>query len=71
MNEQQPIGLAKANLSEEETAAVLAVLRAVSRQEPLHSADDRPRAGGWSSYYRGVRSQLVYGRDAWRTYHQR
>ena len=64
------LSLSKANLSEEETAALLAVLYAGSRQEPLRSADDRPRAGGWASYYRGVRSQLIYGRDAWRTYHQ-
>jgi len=64
------LSLSKAKLSEEETAALLAVLYAGSRQEALHSADDRPRAGGWASYYRGVRSPLIYGRDAWRTYHQ-
>lgn len=70
MSEQPLVSLSGGNLTEEETAAVLAVLRAVSRQEPLRSADDRPRAGGWSSYYRGVRTPMVYGRDAWRVYHQ-
>ncbi|MEZ5085291.1 MAG: acyl-CoA carboxylase epsilon subunit [Tessaracoccus sp.] len=57
MSEYSSIQLSRANLSEEETAALLTVLRAASRQEPLRSADDRPRAGGWASYYRGcVRS---------------
>lgn len=64
------VGLGKARLTEEETAALLVVLKAASLQEPLRSADDRPRAGGWASYYRGVRTPLVYGRDAWQTYHQ-
>ena len=36
--------------------------------DKLKAADDRPLAGGWKSYYRTVRQQLVYGRDAWRTY---
>ena len=34
----------------------------------LKAADDRPLAGGWKSYYRTVRQQLAFGRDAWRTY---
>lgn len=59
-----------AELTEEETAAVVAVLAAASREDKLRSADDRPRAGGWGSYYRTVRSQMITGRDAWRTYHR-
>ncbi|MHA6511206.1 acyl-CoA carboxylase subunit epsilon [Tessaracoccus sp. Z1128] len=59
-----------ANLTEEEIAAVVAVMTASSGPEQLHSADARPTAGGWTSYYRTVRSPLVGGRDAWRTYHR-
>ncbi|GAA4899001.1 hypothetical protein GCM10025789_16310 [Tessaracoccus lubricantis] len=65
-----PIEFGKANLTEEETAAITAVLVASSRREVLRSADDRPLAGGWKSYYRTVRGPLVTGRDAWRTFHR-
>lgn len=60
----------KAQLTEEETAAITAVLVAASRTDTLRSADDRPLAGGWKSYYRTVRSPLVHGREAWRTIHR-
>ncbi|HJE51546.1 MAG TPA: acyl-CoA carboxylase subunit epsilon [Tessaracoccus flavescens] len=60
----------KAKLTEEEVAAVAAVLAAAARTGTLRSADDRPLAGGWKSYYRTVRSPLVGGRDAWRTYNR-
>ena len=47
----------------------MVVLRARDMaDDKLKAADDRPLAGGWKSYYRTVRQQLVYGRDAWRTY---
>ena len=51
-----------AGATDEEIAALVVVLRA------RDMADDRLKAGGWKSYYRTVRQQLVYGRDAWRTY---
>lgn len=59
-----------AKLTEEEVAAVTAVLAAASGSSTLRSADDRPLAGGWKSYYRTVRGTLNTGRDAWRTYHR-
>lgn len=58
----------KAKLTEEEVGAITAVLAAASRPDTLRSADDRPLAGGWKSYYRTVRGPLVSGRDAWRTF---
>ena len=58
-----------AGATEEEITALVVVLKALGMAEDrLKAADDRPLAGGWKSYYRTVRQQLVYGRDAWRTY---
>lgn len=53
-------------LTEEELGAVFAVLAVRRRQQRLRSADDRPLAGGWKSYYRVVRQPLTPGREAWR-----
>lgn len=53
-------------LSDEEIGAVTAVLLAMRDARHLHSADDRPLAGGWNSYYRILRPPLVPGREAWR-----
>ena len=64
------VSFGKARLSEEEVAAIAAVLAAASREEHLRQADDRPLAGGWKSYYRTLRPTLVSGREAWRTYHR-
>lgn len=64
------LSFAKAELSELEIAAIAAVIAASSQEERLHSADDRPLAGGWKSYYRTMRPALIHGRDAWRTYHR-
>ncbi|AQP51682.1 acyl-CoA carboxylase subunit epsilon [Tessaracoccus flavescens] len=64
------LSFARADLSEEEIAAVTAALAITLREEKLRSADDRPLAGGWKSYYRTLRSPLIGGRDAWRTYHR-
>ncbi|GAA3866927.1 acyl-CoA carboxylase subunit epsilon [Tessaracoccus defluvii] len=66
----EPLSFAKAHLTEEEIAAVTVVLTVATRPEKLRSADDRPLAGGWKSYYRTMRAQLMPGRDAWRTYHR-
>ncbi|MDO5068026.1 MAG: acyl-CoA carboxylase subunit epsilon [Propionibacteriaceae bacterium] len=54
--------------TDDEVAALVAVLGAVLRPETLKPAEDRPLAGGWKSYYRTVRTPLAYGRDAWRTF---
>lgn len=70
MTGDDTFGFKGAALTEEEAAAVVAVLAARSRAERLHQADDRPLAGGWKSYYRTVRGSLVSGRDAWRTSHR-
>lgn len=66
----EPIVFSKAILTEEEVAAIGAVLAASAGGERLRSADDRPLAGGWKSYYRTLRGPLVGGREAWRTYHR-
>ncbi len=68
--DQPSLTFLKANLTEEEVAAIAAALIAGTREERLHSASDRPLAGGWNSYYRTVRRPLAGGRDAWRTYHR-
>ena len=51
-----------------EVAAVMAVLQAVAaaRRPADEGLGDRPRAGGWKSYWRVVRRPVVPGRDAWR-----
>ena len=66
----EPMALRGAHLSEEEVAAVVAVLHSSAGAEQLRPPDDRPLAGGWKSYYRTVRSPLMGGREAWRTYHR-
>lgn len=71
MTQHQPLLIfSKANLLEEEIAAVTAALAISLREEQLRSAADRPLAGGWNSYYRTLRKPLVSGREAWRTYHR-
>lgn len=71
MTDEQPrLSFSGANLDEEEIAAITAALLATASEERLRSADDRPLAGGWKSYYRTVRRPLIGGRDAWRTYHR-
>lgn len=71
MTDDQPrLSFAKANLTEEEIAAVTVALAVTLREERLRSAADRPLAGGWNSYYRTMRQPLVSGREAWRTYHR-
>lgn len=68
MSEQQPIRVSKGNPTDEELGAVLAVLQAAMTPRAGDDEDlgDRPRAGGWKSYWRVVRRPLVPGRDAWK-----
>ena len=51
-----------------ELAAVLTVLQSALAARPPtdEGLGDRPRAGGWKSYWRVVRRPVVPGRDAWR-----
>ncbi len=54
--------------TEAEVAAVVTVLTGLAAtRADLHSAPDRPRAGGWKSYYRLVRTPHAPGRDGWRS----
>lgn len=53
-------------LTDEELGALIVVLNAKRRASRLRSADDRPLAGGWKSYYRIMRAPLIPGREAWR-----
>ncbi|MFV0429420.1 MAG: acyl-CoA carboxylase subunit epsilon [Arachnia sp.] len=54
--------------TDDELTALIAVLAGrAAAPDQLRSAEDRPLAGGWKSYYRTVRTQHAPGRDAWRT----
>lgn len=54
-------------LSDEEVGAVVAVLQAaLAANAPAQANDDRPLAGGWKSYVRVMRRQMMPGREAWR-----
>lgn len=61
------IQVAGGNPTDEELAAVLAALvAATSAHAPDEQRDDRPLAGGWKSYTRTLRRQVLPGREAWR-----
>lgn len=53
-------------LTDEEFAALVAVLLKKRQSGALRQGEDRPLAGGWNSYYRVMRPQLVPGLEAWR-----
>ncbi|MDO5082395.1 MAG: acyl-CoA carboxylase epsilon subunit [Arachnia propionica] len=65
---EQPRFTVSGGATDEELAALVAVLSAALAPDTLKPAADRPLAGGWKSYYRTVRTPLVNGRDAWRTF---
>ncbi len=68
MSEDRPVySIGRTRATDEELAAVLAVLQARATSDTLKAGSDRPLAGGWKSYYRTVRQQTVPGREAWRT----
>ncbi|GAA1389335.1 acyl-CoA carboxylase subunit epsilon [Luteococcus peritonei] len=55
------------NPSDDEVGAVMAVLQAaMAAGAPAQKNDDRPLAGGWKSYTRTIRRQVMPGREAWR-----
>lgn len=62
------VAITHGNPTDDEAAAVVVALVAASAGTPVPRDDlgDRPRAGGWKSYWRVVRRPLVPGRDGWR-----
>ena len=62
------VRVVKGHPDDAEVAAVLLALQsALAARRPLDEGlGDRPRAGGWKSYWRVVRRPVVPGRDAWR-----
>lgn len=65
--EQAPLySVATGHATDEELAALFAILQARSITDSLKAASDRPLAGGWKSYYRTVRQSAAPGREAWR-----
>ncbi|MDO5736374.1 MAG: acyl-CoA carboxylase subunit epsilon [Propionibacteriaceae bacterium] len=68
MSVEEPVfSIARTQATDEELAAVLAVLQASANSDKLTEGTDRPLAGGWKSYYRTIRQQAAPGREAWRT----
>lgn len=54
--------------TEEELAALAAVIIAVRRQRPMpHAPITGTVAGGWRSYWHTVRNPVLPGREAWRS----
>lgn len=53
--------------TDDELAALFAILQARSVADTLKAGTDRPLAGGWKSYYRTIRQPAAPGREAWRT----
>ncbi|MEO7588039.1 MAG: acyl-CoA carboxylase subunit epsilon [Arachnia sp.] len=68
MSDEAPLySVSRTQATDEELAAVFAVLQARAANGTLKAGTDRPLAGGWKSYYRTVRQQASPGREAWRT----
>jgi len=63
--EPSPVWVIGGNPSEEELAAVVAVLSARSPRTQAQNHSD-PAGSGWSAYWRAVRAPLPRGSDAWR-----
>ncbi|RMB62266.1 acyl-CoA carboxylase subunit epsilon [Tessaracoccus antarcticus] len=68
MTADEPLyAVSRTQATDEELAAVFAVLQARASTDTLKAGTDRPLAGGWKSYYRTVRQSTSPGREAWRT----
>lgn len=67
--EQAPlVQVVSGSPSEEELAAIAAVVVAVRRARPEpHAPFTGTVAGGWRSYWHTVRNPLLPGREAWRS----
>lgn len=57
----------RSQATDDELAALFAILQARSVTDTLKAGSDRPLAGGWKSYYRTIRQPAAPGREAWRT----
>jgi len=63
MNTDEPVfSVVKGSPTDEEVAALVAVLTLARRREP--EPDTRP--SGWSAYWRTVRAPITPGPNAWR-----
>ncbi len=61
------VTVARGNPTDDELAALVAVLAAVTRPaEDGRLNDDRPIAGGWKSYWHTVRQPFIPAREVWR-----
>ncbi len=71
MNTLEPerlVQIVSGSPSEEELAAIAAVVVAVRRARPEpHAPLTGTLAGGWRSYWHTVRNPLLPGREAWRS----
>lgn len=67
MSEQTPWSVT-GNPTDDELAALVVAMASRASAPPLRAAADKPLAGGWNSYRRTVRTPLVPGPDAWRTW---
>lgn len=56
----------KGDPTDEDLAALVAVLSAQTAKPEPRENRDRPIAGGWNSYWRNIRLPFVYGPEAWR-----
>jgi hypothetical protein len=64
---EQLLQIVSGSPSEEELAAIAAVVVAVRRARPEpHAPLTGTLAGGWRSYWHTVRNPLLPGREAWR-----
>ncbi len=59
--------VATGRATDDELAALFAILQASANTDTLKAGTDRPLAGGWKSYYRTIRQPAAPGREAWRT----
>lgn len=69
IDEVPSISVTRGNPTDEELAAVVAVMLAISsvgEDDQIRENTDRPIAGGWKSYWRRVRQPFVHGPEAWR-----
>ena len=57
------LSVVKGSPTDEEVAALVAVLTLASRQP---APEPEPRPSGWSAYWRSVRAPIIPGPDAWR-----
>lgn len=66
-NETPVIEMSGGNPTDDEIAAIAAVLKVIRVNGVVaEETDDRPLAGGWSTYLRAMRRTPPPGREAWK-----